>query len=65
MQDARMQSGDWLGLPDFLKCFKFIYFDRRRDGRRERGRESQRDAADSVSAEWDVGLHLTNREIVT
>ena len=47
---------------------KFIYFERERERKREQGRGRQRESqagSQAVSAEPNVGLELTNREIMT
>ena len=66
---SRIQNGGELGefaMNLFFKCL-FIYFEGRRG--RKRGRERERDRIpsrlDAVSTEPDVGLDLTNREIMT
>ena len=45
--------------------FKFIYFERRGRAERERGRERIPSRLHTVSAEPNVGLELTNHEIMS
>ena len=52
-----------------MHFFKFIYFERKRAHKQGRGRERRRERISSrlhaVSTEPDMGLNLTNLEIMT